>query len=106
MDSFEGRCRLDWWANSSTLLGSIEVDVVITDADEGNWAAHGCLVSDNDEDRDDFAFLCNLDPVFMLRFADENMFDVIVNPAEGHHRFTLRRYTGPSERSFDYRIEL
>ncbi|WP_245718760.1 hypothetical protein [Micromonospora rhizosphaerae] len=71
MDRFEGRCWLDWWANSSTLLGSVEVAVVITAADAG-WEARGRLVSDSDEDQEAFAFLCDLDPVFMLRFEDES----------------------------------
>jgi hypothetical protein len=63
MDGFEGRCWLDWWANSITLLASAEVAVVIAPTRVG-WDAHGHLISASDEDRDGFAFLCNLDPVF------------------------------------------
>ncbi|MEV0733634.1 hypothetical protein [Polymorphospora sp. NPDC050346] len=97
MDRFEGRCWLDWWANSSTVLGSVEVHVVIAAADNVTWAAHGCLVSDNDEDRDGFAFLCDLDPLFMLRLEDGSTVDVIVHPVDGHRKFTLSEYTGTFE---------
>jgi hypothetical protein len=38
VDRFESRCWLDWWANSSTLLGSFEVEAVIT-AIEAAWTA-------------------------------------------------------------------
>ncbi|WBB69394.1 hypothetical protein [Micromonospora sp. WMMD812] len=55
------RCWLDWWANSSTLFGSVEVAIMITAGDAG-WDALGNLVSDRDEDRDGFAFLCDLVP--------------------------------------------
>ncbi|MET8354888.1 hypothetical protein [Micromonospora sp. NPDC005206] len=81
MDRVEGRCWLDWWANSSTLLGSIEVAVVITAADAG-WEARGHLVSDRNEDRDAFAFLCDLDPVFTLRFEDDSAVAVTVQAAD------------------------
>ncbi|MEU4714254.1 hypothetical protein AB0F73_11460 [Micromonospora purpureochromogenes] len=105
MDRFEGRCWLDWWANTSTLLGSIEVAVVITTNDAG-WDAHGRLTSDADEERDGFAFLCDLDPVFTLRFEDESTVAVTVHPADDHRRFTLTEYTGPDRRSVDHRIDL
>ncbi|MEU8262476.1 hypothetical protein AB0C02_17820 [Micromonospora sp. NPDC048999] len=105
MDRFEGRCWLDWWANSSTLLGSVEVAVVIA-AVTGGWEADGRLVSDSDEDREAFAFLCELDPVFMLRFEDESAVAVTVHPTDGHRRFSLTEYTGPALRSVDNRIAL
>ncbi|RZT77238.1 hypothetical protein EV382_0386 [Micromonospora violae] len=60
MDRFEGRCWLDWWANSST-----------------------------NKDLDGFAFLCDLDPVFTLRFEDASTFDVTVHPTDDHRGFTL-----------------
>jgi broad specificity phosphatase PhoE len=39
-DRFEGRCHLDWWANSVTCLASIAVSVIITVGETG-WAAGG-----------------------------------------------------------------
>jgi hypothetical protein len=64
MDRFEGRCWLDWWANSSTNFGDIEVSVVITPIETG-WDAHGQLI--NDDQREALAFLCDMDPACPLR---------------------------------------
>ncbi|MCU7727060.1 hypothetical protein ODJ79_25310 [Actinoplanes sp. KI2] len=97
MDRFEGPCRLDWWANSSTNLGGCEIAVVITPTETG-WDAHGHLISDDEDERDEFAFLCDLDPVFTLRFADESTVAVTVHPADDPRRFTLTEYTGPVHR--------
>ncbi|MET7402359.1 hypothetical protein ABZS66_53645 [Dactylosporangium sp. NPDC005572] len=101
MDSFEGRAWLDWWANSSTLLASVEVAVVIATSSTG-WDAHGFVAGDDEEDRDGFAFLCDLDPVFILRFEDESTVAVTVHPAEERHRFTLTEYTEPADRPIDH----
>lgn len=105
MDRFEGRCWLDWWANTSTLLGSVEVAAVITARDRG-WDAHGSLLSNTDEGRDGFAFLCDQDPVFTLRFADGSTVAVTVHPTEDHRRFTLTEYTGPARRPVEHHIDL
>ena len=51
MDQYEGRGRLDWWANSSTLLGSAEVTVVIT-ASDTEWNARAQLISEDDDERE------------------------------------------------------
>ena len=45
MDRVETRCYLDWWANSVTLLGSVDVSLVITSTETG-WHAHGQLTND------------------------------------------------------------
>ncbi|RKN35730.1 hypothetical protein [Micromonospora musae] len=105
MDRFEGRCWLDWWANSSTLLGSIEVSVVIATAGAG-WDARGRLVSKDDEDRDGFAFLCDLDPVFMLRSEDGSTVDVTVHPTDEYRRFALTEYSGSVARLVEHYIAL
>jgi len=96
MDRFEGRCWLDWWANSSLNLGDIEASVAITPTDTG-WDAHGQLNnSTGDEERAAFAFLCDMDPVFTLRFQDGSTIDVTVTRTDDH-RFTLTEYTGPTD---------
>lgn len=99
MDRFEGRCWLDWWANSSTNFGGIEVSVVITPI-ETNWAAHGQLI--HDDQREPFAFLCDMDPVFTLRFQDGSTVQVALTLVDDR-RFTLTEYTGPANRQTDYR---
>jgi hypothetical protein len=105
MDRLQARCWLDWWANSSTLLGSVEVTVEITASGAG-WDAHGRLTNDSSEDRDGFAFLCDLDPIFALRFEDRSTVTVTVHPTDEHRRFTLTEYTGPAQRPIDYHIDL
>ncbi|MFG3302905.1 hypothetical protein [Micromonospora chersina] len=105
MDRFEGRCWLGWWANTSTLLGSVEVAVVITASDAG-WDAHGRLASDTDEDRDGFAFLCDQDPAFTLRFEEGGTVAVTVHPTDDDRRFTLTEYTGPTHRPVEHHIDL
>lgn len=105
MDRYEGRCWLDWWANSSTLLGSVEVAVVIAAVASG-WEADGRLVSESDEDCEAFSFLCELDAVFALRFEDGSVVAVTVHPTAGHRRFSITEYTGPVQRSVVNRIAL
>ena len=89
MDAFEGQGWLDWWANSVTLLGSVEVSVTIT-VDAAGWVAKGGLA--REEDEEELAFFCDLDPVFSLRFDDKSSIDVTVHPSDDRRRFTL---TGP-----------
>jgi hypothetical protein len=106
VDGYEGRGWLDWWANSSTVLGSVEIAVVIAAGDSG-WVAQGRLVSDDDEDREGFVFLYELDPVFTLRFNGESTVSVVVHDIEdGGRSFRLTEYRGPAERTIDYRIDL
>lgn len=104
MDRVERRCHLDWWANSVTVLASLEVAVVIAATDTG-WAAEGHLISDDEEERDGFAFLCDIDPVFILRFNDESTIAVIVHPPEsGDGTFAITEYAGPADRPISVRI--
>ncbi len=102
VDRFEGRCWLDWWANSTTNLAGCEVSLVITPTETG-WDARGRLGSD--EDQEAFAFLCELDPVFTLRFSDGSTVDVVVTPTD-HRWFTLVEYTGSADRQINYRFDL
>jgi hypothetical protein len=102
----EQRCWLDWWANSTTNLGGFNVSVTIT-ATPGGWEAHGHLTDlpGDEDERDAFPFLCDLDPVFTLRFDDGSAFQVIVNRTD-ERRFTLIEYTGPASREVTYRMKL
>ena len=58
--------------------------------------AQAVLTRNKDEDREGFAFLCDLDPVFMLRFEDESTVDVTVHPTDEHRRSALTEYTEPA----------
>ena len=88
MDRFEGRCWLDWQANLSTSLGGIEASVVITPAEAG-WDEHGQLI--HDDEREALAFLCDMDPVFTLRFQDGGTVQVTFTLIDDR-RFTLTEY--------------
>jgi hypothetical protein len=77
VDRVELRCWLDWWANSSTVLASVDAIVSVESRADG-WRADGRLVSADREEHEAFAFLCALDPVFCLRFADGSTVTVTV----------------------------
>ncbi|MEV6299082.1 hypothetical protein AB0M02_06725 [Actinoplanes sp. NPDC051861] len=88
MDRFEGRCWLDWWANSSTNLAGDEVTVVITTTDTG-WDAHGRLVSASEQAHEGMTILCEIDPVFTLRFDDRTSMPVTVHLLEEAGHFVM-----------------
>ncbi len=104
MDQYEGRGWLDWWANSSTLLGSAEVTVVIT-ASDTEWNAQAELISEGDDEREGFAFLCDLDPVFTLRFEDGSAIPVMVH-RDSDDLIKLTQYIGPTHRPIGHQIDL
>lgn len=103
MDRFEGRCWLDWWANSSTNLGGMEVSAEGIAPTEAGWMAHVELVNGNDQEA--FMFLCDLDPVFTLRFRDGSTVDVAATPTNDRQA-TLVEYLGPAHRQITHRLDL
>jgi hypothetical protein len=88
MDRFEGRCWLDWWANSWTNLAGDEVMVVITATDAG-WDAHGRLSSPSEHAHEGLTLLCEFDPVFTLRFDDQTSIPVTVRLLEDPGHFVM-----------------
>jgi hypothetical protein len=105
MDRVESRCHLDWWANSATVLASVQIAVVITAAGTG-WTAEGRLISEDEEERVGFAFLRDMDPVFILRFDDESTIAVTVHPPDDSGWFTLTEHTEPTHRPINHRVEI
>ncbi|MEW1647293.1 hypothetical protein [Streptomyces sp. NPDC091219] len=80
MDSYEGIATLEWWANRSTCLGRLRVQVVVRAAGD-NWTSEATLESPlAAEARESFDFLMHLDPHFTLRFDDVST--LLVNVAE------------------------
>jgi hypothetical protein len=98
------RAWLDWWANSTTRLGSIEVELEVGATDAGE--ARGRLVADGFGTLEDFEFLCSLDPVFSLRFADGSMVAVRVAATSDRREVTLHEHDGPASRAFTQRLDV
>jgi hypothetical protein len=77
---------------------------VVVAAAGSDWTAQGRLIIEDDDDRDGFVFLCELDPVFTLRFDDGSTVLVTVHDMqERGRRFRLTEYGGP-EWSVGHRI--
>lgn len=104
VNHFETCCHLDWWANPVTCLASVAVSLVVTTTELG-WAAEGYLLGADDEEREGFALLCELDPVFTLRFGDDSEFAVTVHRGSGDD-FTLTEYVELETRKINHEIEL
>lgn len=89
MDSYEGTATLEWWANRSTCLGRLRVQVAVRVAGD-TWMSEATLESPlAAEDRDSFDFLIQLDPHFTLRFDDESTLLVKVVEAGVEGRLIL-----------------
>jgi hypothetical protein len=70
---------LEWWANSSLMLGPFPV--VVEDVRGGRL---------RDVDRlEDLRMTHDLDPAFTLRFGDDSTIEVIVGRPDDDGRFTL-----------------
>ena len=85
MDSYEGTATLEWWANRSTCLGRLRVQVTVRAAGD-NWTSEAILESPlATEDRESFDFLMQLDPHFTLCFDEAStlLVKVVEVGAEG-----------------------
>ncbi|RKR91248.1 hypothetical protein BDK92_5641 [Micromonospora pisi] len=102
MDRFEASGWLDWWANPSTRLGSIEVSVMVG-SDDTDWDA---VARVREQDVEEIAFLCDLDPVFVLRFADDSTIAVNVHTTDDRRQFRLTEYVQPTTRAVVSRLDL
>ncbi|MFE3270844.1 hypothetical protein [Streptomyces sp. NPDC059215] len=89
MDSHEGNATLEWWANRSTCLGRLRVQVVVRAAGDNltSEATLECPLAA--EDRESFDFLMHLDPHFTLRFDDASTLLVKVIEARVDGRLIL-----------------
>jgi hypothetical protein len=105
VDGNTDRAWLDWWANASTRLGSTEVDVEIGSSNAG-WDARARLVAIGNGPLEEFEFLCSLDPVFSLRFPDDQTITVRVEATADRREVTLHEYEGPASRAFETRLDV
>jgi hypothetical protein len=89
------------------MLGSAEVSVSVVATAGSGWNAEANLIGASEDDREGFVFLCDLDPVFLLRFVGEGTVLVAVHDIQdGGRRFSLSEYRGPERRSIDHRIDV
>jgi hypothetical protein len=85
MDSYEGPATLEWWANRSTCLGSVAVNLTVAVIGTA-WTCEASFSNSLTEDEQEgFDFLMALDPVFTLRFEDDStlVVDVAENESGG-----------------------
>ncbi|MFJ8978935.1 hypothetical protein [Streptomyces sp. NPDC102282] len=89
MDSYEDAATLDWWADRSTCLGRLGVQVAVRTVGN-NWTSEATLESPlASEHRESFDFLMRLDPHFTLRFDDASTLLVKVVEAGVEGRLIL-----------------
>ncbi|WP_433063592.1 hypothetical protein [Dactylosporangium sp. CS-033363] len=99
MDQYVGPAQLEWWANPSTCLATFDVTVALDPAAaEHATIGTGRVLLDADAEAEAFAWLCDLDPVFLLCIPDGPEATVILQPASDQQNFTISHYEGPPER--------
>ncbi|MCX5077965.1 hypothetical protein OG321_36565 [Streptomyces sp. NBC_00424] len=80
MDTYEGRARLEWWANRSTSLGGFDVRVTACATDSG-WTCEAILDGPlSAEHQEVFHVLMQADPVFTLCFDEGS--EILVDVAD------------------------
>lgn len=83
MDSYAGPARLEWQANSSTCLGSFDVDLAVV-VDDAGWHASATFVTPpRGQDREGWAFLMRLGPYLTLRLLEDEQATILVRVDEG-----------------------
>jgi hypothetical protein len=83
MDRYEGPARLEWWANRSTCLGSVDVELTVA-VDAAGWQVSAAFASQLDEDEQEgWSFLMDLDPYFTLRLLEDEGATIDVGVVEG-----------------------
>ncbi len=89
MDRYQGAARLEWWANRSTCLGVVAVEVDVVWSAEGGWEATAALTPPlTGEDLEGCEFLMTMSPFFTLRFPNESTFPVRVEAVANGLRLT------------------
>ncbi|WP_344347558.1 hypothetical protein [Catellatospora coxensis] len=78
--------------------------MVIT-SDDGGWHAEGRFLAFSETALEGVTFLCDLDPVFDLRFEDGGTIPVTVHLIDERGRFALTAPTGLSG-TIDYQLDL
>lgn len=99
MDQYLGPAQLEWWANPSTCLATYNVTVALNPgAAEPATIGTGRALLNAAADVEAFAWLCELDPVFLLCIPDGHEVTVVLEPAADQQNFSMSYYDGPPER--------
>lgn len=99
MDRYRGAACLESWANRSTCLGTVAVQVDVAWSSEGGWGATAALTPPlTGEDLEGFEFLMALSPFFTLRFPDDSTFPVGVEAVADGLRLTPDEGDPPDRR--------
>ncbi|MGW7096006.1 hypothetical protein [Streptomyces sp. NPDC054874] len=83
MDRFEGRARLEWWANHATCLEEYDIDITATVDAVGKWRAterHATALEA--PQREGWDFLVEMDPHFSIAFPGEDRGGITVRVVE------------------------
>lgn len=82
VDRYVGPGRLEWWANRSTCLGSVDVELSVT-VDADGWHASAAFARRLDDDeREGWSFLMDLPPYFTLRLLEDEGSSIDVGVVE------------------------
>ncbi|MFD8726954.1 hypothetical protein [Streptomyces sp. NPDC059611] len=83
MDRFEGRARLEWWANHATCLEEYDIDITATVDAVGKWRATGRHATALEApQREAWDFLVEMDPHFSIAFSGEDRGGITVRVVE------------------------
>lgn len=92
VDGYEGPARLEWWANSSTCLAAVEIEIELTATVQGtSWQASAAPAPAlDDQEREGWSFLLELSPyaTLVIPGASDGGIEVYVEEA-GADRLVL-----------------
>jgi len=96
---------LDWWANPTTRLGSVEVQFAGPATANGS-GPRARLVAKDAGTIEEFELLCLLDPVFKLRLPTGTSILVRAESTGDRGEVTLHEYDGPDYGSSGSRLDV
>lgn len=105
MDGSADRGWLDWWANPTTRLGSVEVQLSVPSTANGS-GPRARLVAKDPGTIEEFELLRLLDPVFNLRLSNGTSILVRAEPTADRGEVTLHEYDGPDYSASANRLDI
>jgi hypothetical protein len=97
VDHYRGPAHLEWWANPSTCLSAVTVEVAFA-TNPGEWSAQARLTPPLvGEEREAFDFLMTASPYFTLRLPDDSTISVAAEAVDGDLRLTADKGDPPDK---------